>query len=234
MSRKREKQRGDRRELARQLDVDADDVPDDLLAHGRVSEPELEPALTKLDVKRGLFKKAKDLHVDVALYVVDGSGTRLARHGRFHAPPHKDSDTGPIVLTLLALPAPPTSSTSSSTSSTSALPAAEGKVRYTRPGHFVVVAVVSEGSVDGGAATSALLAEPAGVRVDLDGAERAIAELRHVHVARGARVVGAGDGASFVAGGVVALAAVHRVQTVIDVPLSGDRIAATMSLKLRL
>src|SRR4051794_36455072 len=90
MSRKREKQRDSRRELARQLDVDPEDASvDDLVAKQRVTDTSLVPSLDLVRVKRGLLARPKPVTLQIALYIVDAAGARLATVSTYRGAPTK-------------------------------------------------------------------------------------------------------------------------------------------------
>lgn len=223
MSRKREKQRESKRELARQLGVDPDEVPEELRSHARVSEPSLTSALTVTRARRGLLRRARPLALHVALYVVDASGARLARLQSLRG---------------LAKSVPGTVDLSS------AIERGEDKVRYTRPGHFLVVALVVEGAQEAeNVAHAAALADVARLRVDPGDGARAPAKLpaARLETPSAARLfvddtpLPAGAELTFVAGAVRTVPAVHRVHETVELPLASadGTFAATLTLDLR-
>jgi hypothetical protein len=135
VSRKREEKREQKRELARQLGVAGKDVPSSLLEHERVCEPKL--VVDALDVavrKRGFFEAKVPLVVVVGLFVVDRTaaktGARLVRQARV--------DVGVVSAGV------------SVDVAKKADVVGDERVRYHRPGHFVVVAVAAEAAVDAG------------------------------------------------------------------------------------
>lgn len=122
MSRKREQQRENKKELARQLGVSGKVVPQNLLENERVTEPELRPSYVVVDVKRGFFQKAQPGLLSWRLYVKDPVGVRLVGHARANV----RLDKGPVDLDVV-------------------VDEFDDEVRYRRPGAFVVAACVVEG-----------------------------------------------------------------------------------------
>ncbi len=129
MSRKREKAKESKRELARQLGVPVDEVPDTLREHARVSAPTLRPTLHVVQDGRGLLRRAGPVAVHLALYLVDSSGARSVRRQTLAGAPPKKIP-GDAVLSLV-------------TGSDEAT-----RVTYARPAHFLLVALVTEGATD--------------------------------------------------------------------------------------
>ena len=226
MSRKREQQRESRKELARQMGVHVDEVDESLRAHARVTEPTFDARLHVQEAKRGWFKKAEPLALHVALHIVDGSGARLARAQSFRG--MADTVPGDVVLTAGDVRGP-------------------DKLRYTRPGHFLVLALVTEGAaLDAQERHAAALCDPA-VQVIAGGetcglASRILAAARfeqphlarfmqkeHVVVDRAIETT-----VRFVGGALLALPAVHRVQETVSLSLVDVDFRATLSLALRL
>lgn len=229
MSRKREEQRENKRELARQLGVSGKDVPTTLLENERVTEPRILPSVSLQSVKRGFLAKAGPATLHVALFVVDGSGPRLVRQLQRSATLSKP---GEIAL-----------------AATDVRDEGDDVVRYRRPGHFVVVALLTEAQpkgVDAAAASRALakqhalaLGDPKTLRVVLDGKGHAIDDdvIRRCDPARGCVVDVAGaESLSFVASAVLGIAAVHRVNETVMLPLSTSdgKLTATLSVAVRL
>jgi hypothetical protein len=188
VSRKREKQRENRRELARQLDVEKGEVPGELLAHARVSEPEVAPSLVLREVKRGLLARAKPSELRIEVHVVDTTGARLAQTLVFAGAATKSGD---VALTRVSVEG-------------------EQQIRYTRPGTFVILASFAEGS--------------SAPKIERD--VRALAKLDGAHALDV-------DG-ELCAMGAVAIAAAHRVQTSVDVPVKSAHVDALVTLKVRL
>jgi hypothetical protein len=224
MSRKREEKRENKRELARHLGVDASEVPDDLRAHARVTEPSLSLALHGDRVKRGLLTRAGPLAVHAALYVVDGGGPRLAR---------LVSARGKLGEGAVAL--------------ADVTQQGDERVRYTRPGSFVLVALLTEGAdAAAQAAHVAALSDARALRVVVDGAARALSDeavkraaapvciAAVVAGASGASASPAGAALTFAASALVCVPAAHRVHETVRLPLvDGDRLRATLVVDLR-
>lgn len=199
MSRKREEKREQKRELARQLGVAGKDVPTSLLEHERVCEPKL--VVDGLDVavrKRGFFESKVPLVVVVGLFVVDRTaaktGARLVRQVR--------CDVGVVSAGV------------SVDVSKKADVVGDERVRYHRPGHFVVVALAAE-AVEAAAFDVSVLAGVDAAAIAADGA---------------LVVVGA-----FAAAGVV-VDAVTTVKEALVVPLTSadGRFAAALRLHVKL
>ncbi len=224
MSRKRDEQREKRRELARQVGVKGSDVPEALLANERVTEPSLKGSLSVQQARRGWFKRAGPLAVHAALFVVDGAGARLAR--LWSARGHIDRVPGDIPLTL-------------------AETRGDDVIRYRRPGHFVVVVLLTEGvSAADAVRHAAALADAATLRVVVNGksfgpGDSAIARWETPKAASiesgGAALVDV-TAVQFLAAAVAGIPAAHRVQEIVAVPLvSADgALSATLSVALRL
>lgn len=223
MSRKREKQRESKRELARQLGVDPDEVPEELRSHARVSEPSLKCALTVTRARRGFLRRARPLALHVALFVVDAAGARLARLQSLRG--LATSVPGPVELTP-------------------ALERGEDKVRYTRPGHFLLVALVVEGAEEAeNVAHATALADVARLRVDPGDGPRAPGKLpaAHLETPSAARLfvddtaLPAGAAFTFVASAVRSVPAVHRVHETVELSLASadSAFAATLAVDLR-
>lgn len=123
MSRKREQQRENKKELARQLGVSGKVVPQNLLDNERVTEPQLKPSLVILEVKRGFFQKAQPGLLIWRLYVKDPTGARLVGACRARVV----LDKGAVALDDVS-------------------GALDDEVRYRRPGAFVVAACLVEGA----------------------------------------------------------------------------------------
>ncbi len=227
MSRKREEQRENRREVARQLGVSGKDVPTSLLENERVTEPRVLPSLAVQTLKRGFLQKPGPMVLHVALYVVDGAGPRTVRQLVRGATLERPGE-----VSLVMTPAPD---------------AGDDTVRYRRPGHFVVVALLTETppkQPDDVAAFAKAHATALGnataLRIGLDGKLLAVDDdaIRKVGAARGCALELVTDLAAFtfVAAGVLAIAAVHRVNETVTLPLStsDQKLVATLSLALRL
>lgn len=223
MSRKREKQRESKRELARQLGVDPDEVPEELRSHARVSEPEMKARLTVRRAKRGLFRRARRLALHVALFVVDAAGPRLARFLSLRGA--TKSVPGDVALTI-------------------AEDRGEEKVRYTRPGHFLILALVVEGGDDDeDIAHASALADVARLRVDVGDGPQPLGRLGAARLERpaGARLfiddkpVPEGADLTFHAAAARSVAAAHRVHETIELPLASvdGALEATLALDLR-
>lgn len=214
MSRKREQKREQKRELARQLGVDKDDVPAELQAHARVTEPEVKLALDVDAAKRGLLTRAHPLHVFAALYVVDAQGARFVRVVSMRAEPVRAA-TRAVPLHAL-------------------LERGEDKLRYTRPGRFVVVALAIEAPEDPAAPHAVVdaLTDVAAMRAVIDASAR-VEEPRSIDVPDAVRTYGAK--ATFTAASFVSIAAAHRVQDTARMPLVvDDKLKATLAVSLRL
>ncbi len=222
MSRKRDKQRESRRELARQIDVEDADVPGDLLARGRVCEPEVAATLSLKAVRRGFLRRPGTAAAAVALYVVDSGGARLARLFLLSAPSAK----APAEIALRGGPV-----------------RGEEKVRYTRPGRFVAVAVVAE-VADADAFRVAVdgLGDAERVHISVDdagearpvaavSADRALETPRRCSVRLGEAVTPETS-----AGAVVVIPASHRVQRRVEMPLAAadGHLEARLLLDVRL
>ncbi|MDP2340055.1 MAG: hypothetical protein Q8O67_03790 [Deltaproteobacteria bacterium] len=223
MSRKRDKQRGNRKELARQIGVKGSEVPDALLANERVTQPDLKLSLVVQQAKRGWFKGAQPLAVHAVLFVVDAGGARLARLVSARGLIKK---TGDVALTI-------------------AETRGDDVIRYRRPGHFVVVALLTEGPDDALAHKhAAALADVKTLRVVVDGKTlgpgdsslsridqpRAVT-LEHANAA----IVDVTD-AQFFAASTMGIPAAHRVQEIVELPLItvDGALKATLSVALRL
>ena len=200
MSRKREEKREQKRERARQLGVAGKDVPSSLLEHERVCEPKL--VVDALDVavrKRGFFESKVPLVVVVGLFVVDRTaaktGARLVRQVR--------CDVGVVSAGV------------SVDVSKKADVVGDERVRYHRPGHFVVVALAAEAAAEAAAFDVSVLAGVDAAAIATDGA---------------LVVVGA-----FAAAGVV-VDAVTTVKEALVVPLTSadGRFAAALRLHVKL
>ncbi|HEY1098173.1 MAG TPA: hypothetical protein VGF99_04565, partial [Myxococcota bacterium] len=152
MSRKREQQRETRKEVARQLGVKGNDVPDQILDNERVTEPELSARLDIDVAKRGLFKAPGVLDVHVALFVVDNRGARLARTVSLQGA----SGRAPCAAVL-----------------TTTSKKQDDVVRYRRPGHFVVVALVTESAAPAADAAHAAALLDERLQIVVDGVARA-------------------------------------------------------------
>src|SRR4051794_39781284 len=115
MSRKRERSREDKKELARQVGGRAEDVPAELREHARVCTPTLRPTLAVQRQGLGLLRRKGPLSLHLALYLVDRAGVRLVRRQTLTGPPAAEEGD-------------------------------EERVRYTRPAHFLLVALLTEGA----------------------------------------------------------------------------------------
>lgn len=227
MSRKREKQRESRRELARQLGVPADDVPEELRSHARVCEPEVALTVEVVTARRGLLARALPLDVHAALFVVDAAGIRHVRsqHLRGRGGP------GDVVLAPVS--------------------AARGevKVRYHRPGHFFLVVLVTEGASDAEARDHAgSLTDPTRLLLELPSGRGTLREVTSPALERPTRaelaLADAGVGRRFPEGialrfsaaAALRVPAAHRVQETLELPLlSRDgRFEARARVALRL
>jgi hypothetical protein len=214
--------------MARQLGVDADAVPDELRSHARVSEPLLEARLAVDRARRGLFQRARPLSIHVLLAIVDASGPRLARLCSWSATARR----GEVALTLLAQEG-------------------EERVRYTRPAHFLVVALATEGAapenderhrVALAAVAQLRIAVPpsAGEAKTIDALGRgglaALEAPAAVRLFTGAEPLVDEAALTFVAAAVQSVPAVHRVKTTLALPLaSADaRLRATLLIDARL
>jgi hypothetical protein len=226
MSRKREQQRESRKELARQMGVHVDEVDDTLRAHARVTEPTLDATLTVHEAKRGWFKKAEPLALHVVLHIVDGSGSRVARAESFRGVAERVP--GDVVLTAGEVRGP-------------------DKLRYTRPGHFVVTALLTEGALDDAASRHAAALVDPRVQIVAGGETCALtsrvlagARFEQPQLARflldGRVVVDKvlETTVRFVAGSTLTIPAVHRVQETVALTLIDEGFRATLALALRL
>jgi len=222
MSRKREAQRDSRRTLAQQLGVKGMDVPEQLLENERVTEPELKARLDIDVAKRGLFKAPGVLDVHLVLFVVDKAGPRIARRLSLRGA----SGRAPCAAVLQ-----PTSTPS------------DHVVRYRRPGHFVVVALVSESASSAtDTVHAAALADPR-LQIVVAGTAYALKDVALSKVAAssaqlilaGNALVAASD-VLFAGAAVVGVAAAHRVNETVVLPIKSDdgRFEARLSVTLRL
>lgn len=223
MSRKRESKRESRRELARQLGVPKDEVPDALRAHARVSEPEIKVRFAVERVKRGLLTRPKPMVVDLALYVGDASGVRVARAQSFQA----------------LVPRAPADVSFERT-----LRGPDEAVRYTRPGRFTLVALVSEGADDASLAHSrAALLDVRVVHLVVAGTpsslmDPVVARLESptaLEVRFGAEPALHTARALFVAMAAVTVPAAHRVHETVRLPIrtADERLVGTLVVDLR-
>lgn len=223
MSRKREAQRDSRRTLAQQLGVKGTDVPEQLLENERVTQPELKAWLDVDVAKRGLFKAPGVLEVHLVLFVVDKVGVRVARQLSLRGAANKAA--GAAALSATNTPS-------------------DHVVRYRRPGHFVLVAVATESvsSATGGVHPQALV----DLRLQIAAGATSYA-LKDPSLAKlstptsvqlsvaGADVVAAAD-VVFAGAAVVGIAAAHRVNETVVLPIKSDdgRFEARLSVTLRL
>ena len=123
MSRKREQQREQKKELARQLGVHGSDVPQNLLQNERVTEPRIStPVFVVDELARGFFQKKLPASLRWALWVKDANGARLV---------------GQAVHDVVLARGPVKLGEGSEVM--------QSEVRYRRPGSFFVGAVVVEG-----------------------------------------------------------------------------------------
>jgi hypothetical protein len=163
--------------------------------------------------------------VHVALYVVDAAGIRVVRQARFDGLIERT----PTEIALAEVVAP----------------GARDLVRYTRPGHFIALAIALEGGTPPEhAALTAHLADPAALHVALEStvvplADRSVGRVeqpRSVDVTHEGKPVAPTEAVAYAAAGLVSVAAVHRVHTTVRLPLhSADgRLQATLLLDLRL
>jgi hypothetical protein len=225
MSRKREKQRESKAELARQLGDATNDVDaDDLRARPRVCEPRLKASLSIARADRGLFSalrgKEGPLHLSLVLFVVDAAGARLARAQRLRGP--VGASKGDVALTVSADDGPE-------------------KVRYSRPGSFVLLALLTEGDADATGSAAAL--ESGAVRVVVEDVARAVSDTalvrlpapRGAHFVVGDTVLASGATVRFSAGAVAAVPAAHRVSDDFALPLNSadGKLQATLTVSLR-
>ncbi len=132
MSRKRDQQRENKKELARQLGVAGRDVPTNLLDNERVTEPTLGLGLVVDTWPGGFLSRfgigrpaARSLQLHALLWCVSGHRARLVRSILGHA----DIDAAGAVEVIV------------DATSDHGHPV----VRYKRPGFFVLLAAVSEG-----------------------------------------------------------------------------------------
>ncbi len=221
VSRKREKQRDDRRELARQLGgvVDAD-LADTLRSHARVTQPALDAALTLHAVKRGLLSRAQPLALQVSTFVVDASGARLAVARRWQAAATRSLGNIALVKTH---------------------DAGDDTLRYTRPAHFIIVVLLTEGADNDDAARCwTTLCDPQACVVDgsvtIDTAAlRTITSARATTLHARGDVAALGNAAAFCASALFSVSGVGRVDDTVAVPLlSADgKLNATVALRVR-
>ena len=224
MSRQRDRQREDKKELARQLGITSSDVDDDLRSHARVCEPSWKVELVVDDIRRGLLQRARPLALHLALFVIDHGGPRLALAQSFAGPPTKK---GTVSLTPGSSVGP-------------------HKVRSHRPGSFVVVALLPEGAGDDESALHGRLCADPGLQLRRlgDGAaplalsapalRTATFEEPHaVDILHGNDVVGGAGRARFCAAVVCTVPAAHRVSTTMKLPLLDKRGRATAHVALR-
>jgi hypothetical protein len=212
MSRKREAQRHEKKVLAAQLGVRPDEVPDTLRANPRASEPEVQPSLEVLGVRRGLFVRPGPIALHLALFVVDKTGARCVRHGLWACAPQP----GPVALALLTAPDDET-------------------IRYQRPGVFVLVALLTEGANDTERAAHSAAVARSDLGVVIGDALHSLLDpalLQQTEPAAAALVVAGApvSAAREVAAAVVALPAAHREKTTLELELH----AATGKLGARL
>lgn len=224
MSRKRESQREHHRELARQLGVSGKDVPAALLDHERVTEPTMAPVLSVDVVKRSFFSKSEPGALHLALFVVDQAGARCCRRASFAC-----------VLARGAVPL--------------LIDDAEGDegdehnekvVRYRRPGHFVLLAVLCEGGsaqARRGAGHDLRHLENKSGLVHVDGAPLTLASTTMARLGVPTALTFASEQAFvFSAAAAVSVPAVGRVKTTLSLPLhSADhRLKASADVDVRL
>ena len=125
VSRKREQQRENKKELARQLGTTGKDVPQNLLENERVTNPRLSsPSLVVVDIERGFFQKKLLATLRWCLWVKDPSGARFIGDAVCDVVLAKGDVAVVVTADNIA-----------------------DEVRYRRPGSFFVGAVVGEGDV---------------------------------------------------------------------------------------
>ena len=195
-------------------------MPDEIIDKERVTEPELSVRL-EIDVaKRGMFKSPGTIDVHLVLLVVDNRGARVAR--RLSLRGNGRAGCAAVLSTTT--------------------PKQTEVVRYRRPGHFVVIALVTEGASDASDALHAAALLDDKLQIVVDGVARARGDrgLDSVGPAPASLRLGgvdvlAGD-ALFAGAAVVGIAAVHRVNDTVVLPIgSGDgrfeaRLAVTLGL----
>lgn len=134
MSRKRAQRREDRRGLAQQLGVKAEDIPGELLAHERTTTPRVTgAALSLARVPTRWFQRSATAELVLCLHVVDAQGPRLCRALGWSL----------AARSGLTLPLE---------GNAAARRVLDETVRYRRPGHFVLTAalVVGDDATRGG------------------------------------------------------------------------------------
>lgn len=230
MSRKREKTKEQKAELARQLGVKArelDAIGDTLRAQERVCSPTMKASLTVTKAGLGLLRRRGTLTLHLALYLVDKSGVRLVRQQLLTGTAAKFP--GPALLTF------------------GAAAEHEERIRYSRPAHFLLVVILTEGGSEAEArAHSDALKEITRLSLELsfDNAVRrltlgdkafAAERLEAPHAAR----VSLDDtpiAAPSLAASVLSLPGVHRSKEQVEIELRSpdERLCATASIDLRL
>ena len=222
MSRKREAQRDSRRTLAEQLGVKGTDVPERLLENERVTEPELRAHLDIDVAKRGLFKAPGALDVHLVLFVVDKAGPRIARRLSLRGA----SGRAPCAAVLSHTTTP-----------------LDHVVRYRRPGHFVLVALCTEGASSATDSVHAqALTDPrlhivvAGSRYSIKDTALSKVTATSAQLTLASNAVIATTDVLFAGAAVVGIAAAHRVNETVVLPIKSDdaRFEARLAVTLRL
>jgi hypothetical protein len=219
VSRRRQQQRDNKKELARQLGVAGRAVPQHLLDNERVTEPSMGLSLVvdrwpTVGVLARLLSgrpAPRTLHLHALLWCVSSQRAVLVRSLRAHA--HLAS-AGPVAVVIDA-----------------ADDHGHESVRYRRPGSFVLLAVVCEGrgDVDPTATHQALLTTTA---LPIETAQRPIAELTNTSTPTPVELGLPSSWGSFV----VAKAAADRVkeQLTWSVTSTDGTVSATVAVALRL
>lgn len=218
MSRKREQQRENKKELARQLGVAGRAVPQNLLDNERVTEPRLDLTAAITAWPGGLLGRlglgaptSRPLQAHALLWCVSAHRARLVRSLRLAA---TVTGTGSVSLERRA----------ASTHD-------HDVVRYKRPGFFVLLVALSEARSEADAVVDAdHLAHTDAVEVD--GAKRPLVELAALTTAATVPLSVAG----LWRGVVVARAAADRVKEQIALPMTSPdgKAKATLTVTMRL
>lgn len=231
MSRKRDKTKEQKAELARQLGVkvsDLDKGSDELRAQERVCSPTLKASLDVQRAGLGLLRRPGPLALHLALYLVDKSGARLVRQQVLTGSAKKvpgPASLGPVDTGF-----------------------EDERVRYARPAHFLLLAMATEGASDAEVNAHAVaFAFAASKRLTLELASESATEARPLddrtfaarfEEPRSVRLLL--DGAPLFSpasvAAVVSLPGVHRTREQLELELASPntRLHGTVSVDLRL